>query len=944
VIPLLESAGKTSVHGDKAANMANSIAKESNTLPHDFELEEYRIESVLGTGGFGITYKAQDTLLETWVAIKEYFPVEWAYRGNDGVGVHSNAQGNAPIAEVQTSGYEWGLDRFLEEARVLARVQHPYVVRVRRYFRANGTAYIVMDFEEGEPLSALLRREETLSETDLRGMLDEVLPALEAVHREGYLHRDIKPSNLYVRARDGCVMLIDFGAARQSLIQRSKSVTGLVTPGYSPPEQYITRNDRYGPWTDLYALGAVLYRCVTARAPTEAPDRQMWDSMPPAAEAGVGRYSRGFLAIVDKALAMRPEDRFQSVADMQAALKSSAREALGGGRRSRFAPSAGRAPVKPVREPKSIPSRPAPRAPAPPPENRDQRDDPFTESDLESLLSSLHPRTRLPGGDDGSGGEPLSEPLLPVVPKARLPGAGSPAKPGSLSLDPITETRGDAGGLSPAEPDSPSRLLDPSSTPVQLQEGQSESLLPTSWLSPRESRMRQASDELETKVESKRAWGELEPQSRLPQARAEAPLTRPPAPVPAQAEPALGGAVTPVQADAEFPAAAEPPAIAEQALPVYKRRRKQGARLWVLFAVLIATLAWGGYSVYTDYQEKERAAEQQRLKAEQERAQRLAAERAKREQEDARRAQAREHVEQAREALARGELEAARDWLRQAEAITPDSPALAAARAELLEAEAKIIPVTLEVEPRIDMPMVSLTGTCFQMGTPPGTPESYSNEARHQVCVQDFWLSQHEITNRQYRQFKPSHRSGAYKGASLDGDQQPVVEVSWQDAVAYAEWLSRQTGKRYRLPTEAEWEFAARAGTGTVRHWGDDPAQACGYANVADQTARRVWGAGAIHECDDGQAVAAPVAAYRPNPFRLHDMLGNVSEWTCSEYRSDYGGDEKRCSGQASADGNRAVRGGSWDDEPRLVRSADRNGRSPDSRDYGLGFRLVREK
>ena len=270
------------------------MSQETNVLSNGYRLQEYSIESVLGTGGFGITYKARDTHLDAWVAIKEYFPAEWSYRGADGATVHPNSQGQVIIPEVQTSGYEWGLDRFLDEARVLARVLHPYVVRVRRYFRANGTAYIVMDYEEGEPLSALLRRQTLLSEQQLRGLLQEVLPALEAVHEEGYLHRDLKPSNLYIRARDGCVMLIDFGAARQSLSQRSKSITGLVTPGYSPPEQYVTRSDRYGPWTDIYALGAVLYRCTIGKPPIEAPDRQMWDTLVPARGGRRGTLSRRF--------------------------------------------------------------------------------------------------------------------------------------------------------------------------------------------------------------------------------------------------------------------------------------------------------------------------------------------------------------------------------------------------------------------------------------------------------------------------------------------------------------------------------------------------------------------------------------------------------------------------------------------------------------------------
>ncbi|MDG4559450.1 MAG: protein kinase [Candidatus Contendobacter sp.] len=302
---------------------SKSGARRTNALPSGYHLDEYRIDAILGAGGFGVTYKALDTHLDAWVAIKEYFPVEWSFRDADGVMVHANTQGLSSAAGGQTSDYEWGLERFLDEARVLARIQHPYVVRVKRYFRANGTAYIVMEYEEGEPLSTILDESRTLGEDQVRGLLEDVLPALQAVHEQGYLHRDIKPANLYVRARDHRVMLIDFGAARAAISRHSQSVTSLVTPGYSPPEQYTTRNDRYGTWTDLYALGAVLYRCVIGHTPAEAAERLLDDHLAPAVEAGAGRYSSNLLRAIDRALAVRPEMRFRDVAEMQAALAGS---------------------------------------------------------------------------------------------------------------------------------------------------------------------------------------------------------------------------------------------------------------------------------------------------------------------------------------------------------------------------------------------------------------------------------------------------------------------------------------------------------------------------------------------------------------------------------------------------------------------------------------------
>ena len=302
---------------------SKSGSRRANALPSDYMLDEYRIDSILGAGGFGVTYKALDTHLRTWVAIKEYFPVEWSFRDSDGVTVYANTQGQSSQNDGQISDYAWGLERFLDEARVLAQIQHPYVVRVKRYFRAHGTAYIVMEYEEGEPLSAVLQDGETLDEEEVRGLLEDVLPALQAVHEQGYLHRDIKPANLYLRASDHRVILIDFGAARGAVGRQSKSVTSLVTPGYSPPEQYTTRNERYGTWTDIYALAAVLYRCVTGHPPVEAAERLLDDRLQPAVEAGAGRYSTNLLRVIDRALAVRPELRFRTVAEMQMVLDGS---------------------------------------------------------------------------------------------------------------------------------------------------------------------------------------------------------------------------------------------------------------------------------------------------------------------------------------------------------------------------------------------------------------------------------------------------------------------------------------------------------------------------------------------------------------------------------------------------------------------------------------------
>ncbi len=208
--------------------------------------------------------------------------------------------------------------------------------------------------------------------------------------------------------------------------------------------------------------------------------------------------------------------------------------------------------------------------------------------------------------------------------------------------------------------------------------------------------------------------------------------------------------------------------------------------------------------------------------------------------------------------------------------------------------------------------------------------------------MKSFWIGKTEITNGQYRRFKASHDSGVFQGRSLNGDTQPAVNLGWNDAQAFTEWLSWEAGsggKRFRLPTEAEWEYAARAGTTTRYPWGNnlDPR----YANFSD---RNDPTGASIGSLDDGQGVTAPVGSYLPNPFGLHDTIGNVWEWTCSEYNPAYNGNEQSCSTKRPTEGMRTVRGGSWNNGPGDLRSARRLARKPGDRDAMTGFRVVQEE
>ena len=273
-------------------------------LPPGHRLGEYRIERYLGSGGFGITYSAIDEHLDRRVAIKEYLPKSLAMRdANDRVAVATTED---------EADFRWGLDRFLDEARALAHFDHPNIVGVKRFIEAHGTGYIVMEYVDGEPLSEMLKRKPTLTEPEIREHVLPLAVGLAEIHAAGLLHRDIKPSNIVVSA-NGVPVLIDFGSARMAVNAKSQSLTAVVTPGYAPLEQY-TAKGRQLPATDIYALGAVLYRCVTGITPRDATERALDDRLTPVAEAADSVYSDGLLIAIDAALATRIDDRPGDVA------------------------------------------------------------------------------------------------------------------------------------------------------------------------------------------------------------------------------------------------------------------------------------------------------------------------------------------------------------------------------------------------------------------------------------------------------------------------------------------------------------------------------------------------------------------------------------------------------------------------------------------------------
>lgn len=263
---------------------------------------------MLGGGGFGLTYLAHDINLDLPVALKEYYPGDLASRSPN-CSVHVRAPEG-------TAQFNWGLERFLDEARVLASFRHPNLVRVLRYFKENGTAYIVMEYESGDPLKRWMVGQSGLSQQGLLQIIYPLMDGLEAVHKLNFLHRDIKPDNIYIRADDSPVLL-DFGAARR--VTANRDMTNIISPGFAPFEQYHSQGNQ-GPWTDIYSLGAVMYWMTTGKKPLESASRVKQDTMSSAATSGHTAFSQTLLKAID--WAMNPDEarRPQSVAQFRSAL------------------------------------------------------------------------------------------------------------------------------------------------------------------------------------------------------------------------------------------------------------------------------------------------------------------------------------------------------------------------------------------------------------------------------------------------------------------------------------------------------------------------------------------------------------------------------------------------------------------------------------------------
>ncbi|MGE0801414.1 MAG: protein kinase [Lautropia sp.] len=296
-----------------SAALAAAGTQGAMPLPPGARLQEFEIVSVIGQGGFGIVYLARDLALHRTVAIKEYMPAHLAGRDRRATVL--------PLTPASSETFELGRRGFLEEARMLARFKHPGLLEVLRFWEQHGTAYMVMPYYDGATLTQHLKRNPGIAtEAWLKQTLRPLIDALEHMHAAQCCHRDVAPDNILVM-KDGTAVLLDLGAARRAIADNAQAMTVMLKPGFAPIEQYSDDpRVHQGPWTDIYALAAVLYFCLTGKPPPASATRVMRDSVSPLAALAPAGFSAGFLAAIDQGLSLQPEDRPRTIAQFRALL------------------------------------------------------------------------------------------------------------------------------------------------------------------------------------------------------------------------------------------------------------------------------------------------------------------------------------------------------------------------------------------------------------------------------------------------------------------------------------------------------------------------------------------------------------------------------------------------------------------------------------------------
>ena len=902
-------------------------------LPSGYRLEQYEFREVLSLGPYGIKYVCFDHRLDAKVAIKEYLP--------DGIAVRSDAI-VLPKSSADKTSFDMGLRRFIDEARVQSRFEHPNLAKVHRPFQANGTGYVVMDFVEGETLGEILARESTLSEDHMRSIIHPILTPLEMAHDIGFLHQEIRPGNVVVRS-DGSPVLLDIGGgrqvaggARQTFGDRTPAMD-LVKPtaGFAALEQYSSRS-RLGPWTDIYGLGAVMYNCVTGQPPPDAPSRAIEDELVSAVESGEGHYDERTLAAIDKALVLPAGNRPPSIPAWRSQLPYSDDPDVDVSRSGHMARGSTRVAARGIGGARGFggASKPASQSAS----NSDGRRRfgwlvPTAAAVIVTLMLTYLDVGVLRSPDDevralASASAAPAGPAKLIV-RTEPPGAEVLIDETSVGTTPLELDDRTAGAYDVT-------LRHPYYETVDL-EGQ---MLAAGDSTVIEQTLVRATGALEVVTEPPGVWIELEGE-RLTATTPTTLRDLPAGPVAlalgaegyrratldaevpkddtAIVELALVSSIVygsltlalePPDATVTLPDLTEPYAAGMQ-LPEGEHRlvvRRPGYHAETRTVEIVGDVQLP-VSLAVDPQPFSIA-----VTPAEARVSFLAGNQ--------------NYSPGMRLAPGDYRMQAVRvgyqtwqETIRHGTSATTIDVALQPGVAEFADPLGGGAPAPA---------MVLVQPGDFRMGclAPLGCRDS-ELPTREVVVPAPFALSKYEVTFSDYDRFTDA--TGRPPAPSPRGWQRgnsPVVNVSWDDAVAYAAWLTEQTGREYRLPTEAEWEYAARAGSATEYSWGDEVGNNLSNCN----------GCGSRWD----NIRTAPAGSFDANPWGLHDMHGNVWEWVQDCFHADYVGAPLTAAARDDGDcGQRILRGGSWHNSPAVARSAVREWDDIAVRAPEVGFRVA---
>ena len=924
------------------------MADELQTLAPGYRLGDYEVQRLLGSGTFGNVYLCHHDNGSPSVAVREYMPHGLAVRGDD-----MRVQVVSPAAE---EAFRAGLGRFVRRAERMMAVEHPNLVRIRSVFEANSTSYVAMDYVAGRPLADLLGSGSTLSSTELVSHLRPVAEGLAAMHRNGTAHGNLGLGSIVVR-EDGSPVLLGLAVSAQD------EFGAVRMPGYAPIEHYSSRDELVSPRADAYSLAAVLYRCVTGVTPPEAPIRAERDTLVPAARAAKGRrgYDPKLLAAIDAALTLDPAMRPDGVQTLLDVLVDAPPDKLGSSRRVARGPATGPDGEVGVEQA---------------PGGRYKVVLATAAVGLAAVVAGiLLMQGDESGGEPGSEGvvsvqsetgstQPEAEPAPPVAQSTEPPPDVAPTEPvveddepagvevpvpppetlpvRTASLVVVTEPAGaevllddERIGVTPLEVDVAARAYAVALRHPYYDDLESELDLSAAEPTRFERELDRATGTLVVTATPPGAWIEWDGE-RLAESTPATLAELPTGPVTLT----LGA---PGHVSAEVPV--EVPKDASASV-TFSLDRAFGTLTLVLSPTDADVALLDAESAYSPGV---------RLP---EGPQRIAVSRT-----------GWRTVEQTVDVVGdtRQEIALEAEWHPFTVTTNPpgalvtfvDGDAAYSPGVRLPPGEYELQATLLGYAPWVGTVrhtaaptvhavslefvtaeyadplrsggngpvMTVIPAGSFRMGCVSGNAcEETEQPLRTVTIATPFSMSKHEVSFEDFDQFARATGRERPDDSGWGRGRRPVIGVSWEDANDYASWLSSETGRGYRLPTEAEWEYAARAGGDTAYGWGE--ALAAGEANCSG--------------CGRSLDRTVPTGSFRANAWGLHDMHGNVWEWVEDCWNPTYAGAPVDGSTWAQGDcARRVLRGGSWFNPPAMARSATRLSGNASVRGNIAGFRVV---